>query len=200
MSFTELLSQLVGSASDTTLLLGAIIAICALLFEDASTIIVGVLASDGSIPLMVGLIPLYIGVMLGDICFYTIGYLARTHPKLDRYVDHAYIVPIRTWLKARYALTIFSARFIPGTRLPTYMASGFFRASFLTFLLMDALGVFLWTSALFFVAYWFGSTTGWLGPVRYGLAAILLLLLFFIGRHNLGVYRKMVREHSETAS
>lgn len=190
------LSQLLGNASDTTLLLGTLIAVAAFFFEDASTVIVAVLASDGTIPLLAGLIPLYVGVMLGDILFYAIGYAARTHPKLDRHVDHAYLMPIRAWLRERYALTIFSARFIPGTRLPTYMASGFFRAPFLTFLLMDALGVLLWTSTLFFVTYWFGTST-WLGPLRYIIAVLLLVALFLVGRRNLRAYRRQVREQQD---
>ena len=87
-------------------------------------------------------------------------------------------------------LTVFSARFIPGSRLPTYTASGFFRSPLSTFIMTAIVATSIWTTVLFTASYWFGNLTSeWMGPVRWGIALAFLLALFFIARHNLLAYR-----------
>jgi membrane protein DedA with SNARE-associated domain len=133
--------------------------------------------------------------VIGDIGFYSLGWLASTHPRLARYVDHDFIAPLRVWLETRFILTVFSARFIPGSRLPTYVASGFFRSPLSTFMMAAILATSLWTTFLFSASYWFGNfTSEWIGPVRWGIALVFLLVLFFIGRHNLLAYRAKKNE------
>lgn len=158
--------------------------------EDPTTIIVGVLAADGIIPLPLALFSLYVGIVVGDIGLYCLGWLASTSPRLARYVDHDFIAPFRTWLETRYILTIFSARFIPGARLPTYTSSGFFRSPLSTFIVVAIGATSIWTTFLFFASYWFGNfTSQWIGPLRWGVALLFLGILFFIGRHNILAYR-----------
>lgn len=50
-------------------------------------------------------------------------------------------------------------------------------------------------TTLFSVSYWFGNTTSeWLGPVRWGIAALFLFSLFLFGKRNLDVYRAKKNE------
>lgn len=185
-----LLNLIGGGAMSSTLLFFLIIVIGVFLLEDTTTVIVGVLAADGVIPISFALSSLYAGIVLGDIGLYFLGYLASTHPRLARYVDHDFVVPFRVWLENRFVLTIFSARFIPGSRFPTYTASGFFRSPLSTFILTAIAATSIWTTFLFTISYWFGSlTAGWLGHFRWGIAGVFLIALFFIGRHNLLAYR-----------
>ncbi|MBI2025642.1 VTT domain-containing protein [Candidatus Kaiserbacteria bacterium] len=185
--FLDFISGAVGSQ---ILLLSLAIILCAAVLEDVTTIIVGVLAADGLIAVPVALFSLYAGVILGDIGLYSLGRLARTHPRLARYVDHDLIAPFRAWLASRYVLTVFSARFIPGSRLPTYTASGFFRSRFSIFALTILAAISVWTTALFSAAYWFGSISSkWLVHARWGLALLLLAVLFLVARHNIKMYR-----------
>src|SRR4029079_556134 len=51
---------------------------------------------------------------------------------------------------------LLSSRFVPGTRLPTYLAAGFLRLSFPRFLLITGIAVGVWTAALFGLARIFG--------------------------------------------
>jgi len=189
------ISHLIDGAVGNTALLSFTIILGTLILEDMTTVIVGVLAADGIVPIPLALFSLYIGVVSGDVGFYCLGWLARTHPRLASYVDHDFIAPIRTWLKTRYVLTIFSARFIPGTRLPTYAASGFFRSPFSTFVLTASTAILIWTTILFSVSYWFGNfTSEWIGPVRWGIALAFLLAIFFTARHNLLAYHAKKEE------
>lgn len=183
------LSHLIGGAVGSSALSLAII-LGTFILEDPTTVIVGVLAADGVIGVPTALFSLYAGIVIGDIGLYCLGYLASTHPRLARYVDHDFIAPFRTWLETRYVLTIFSARFIPGSRLPTYTASGFFRSPLSTFVLTAILATSIWTTLLFSASFWFGSfTSEWEGPFRWSIALAFLLALFFIARHNLLAYR-----------
>ena len=187
---TSFLSCVSGGAVDSTVLLSLAIILCAFLIEDVATVIVGVLAADGIVPIPVAFISLYIGIALGDTMFYALGSFARTHPRLAHYIDHNFTAPFRSWLEHRYAFTVFSGHFVPGLRSTTYIASGFFRLPLSTYIPMAIAGGMVLLTTLFFVAYWFGGlTSGWVSHVRWGIAAIFLLTLFFIGRHNFLAYR-----------
>jgi membrane protein DedA with SNARE-associated domain len=158
--------------------------------EDVTAVIIGILAADGVLSIPVALSCLFIGIVLGDSSIYLLGRIASTYPRLGRYVGHDFFVPFRTWLQRRYVLTVFSARFIPGSRFLTYVACGFFRLRFPTFFLTAIAAASIWTTILFSASYWFGGLTShWLAHLRWGIVAVFLLLLFFIGRHNLRLYR-----------
>lgn len=184
------LSHLIGGSVGSTALLSFGIMLSTFVLEDTTTVIVGLLAADGIIGVPLALFSLYAGIVLGDIGFYFLGWLASTSPRLKHYIDNDFIAPFRAWLETRYILTIFSARFIPGSRLPTYTASGFFRSPLSTFVVTAIAATSVWTTFLFSASYWFGNfTSDWMGPVRWGIAFVFLLVLFFIARHNLLAYR-----------
>jgi len=190
MSPFILLSSLIDSAVGNIFVLPLIIILGALISEDATSVILGILAADGAISIPIAFSSLFVGIVLGDSGIYLLGRFASTHPLLERYVSHDLLAPFREWLKKRFVLTVFSACFIPGSRFLTYVSCGFFRTPFLTFLLTAIAATSIWTAILFSVSYWFGSfTSGWLAHLRWGIAAIFLLSIFFIGRHNLRVYR-----------
>ncbi len=175
---------IIGAAASPFLFAAAIM-IGVFFVEDPTTIIVGLLAADHIISIPLALASLYAGIIFGDILLYGIGWLASKHPWFARYVDHEMTAPFRGWLETRFAITVFSARFIPGARFPTYTTSGFFGSPLGTFILVVTAAASVWTTALFAASYWFGTlTTELIGPVRWGIAAIFLIILFFIGRHN----------------
>lgn len=184
------LSGFIGDAVGSLVLLSFAIILCSSVFEDLTIIVVGVLAAEGIIPVPVAFPSLYAGILLGDTALYWLGRLARTHPGLARYIKHDFVASLRAWLESRYALTVFSARFIPGSRLPTYTASGFFGFPFSTFIATVVGAIAIWTTFLFSAAYWFSSLTAtWLGPARWGIALVFLLAILLVGRHNLIAYR-----------
>ncbi len=190
MPYVSFLSHLINGEIGSSVSLSLAIILGTFILEDPTTIIVGVLAADGFISLPLALFSLYTGIVVGDVGLYCLGYLASTHPRLARYVDHDFIAPFRTWLETRYILTVFSARFIPGARLPTYTSSGFFRSPLSTFIVVAIGATSIWTTLLFSASYWFGNlTTEWMKPLRWGIAAAFLIALFMIARHNILAYR-----------
>lgn len=190
MDISLLLSNLIAGAVGSSVSLSLAIILGTFILEDPTAVIVGLLAADGTISVPFALFSLYVGIILGDIGLYCLGWFASTHPRLKLYGDHELALPLRAWLETRFVLTIFWARFIPGSRLPTYAASGFFRSPLSTFILTTVVATSVWTTILFYASYWFGNITStWMDYHRWGVAAAFLLALFFIGRHNLLAYR-----------
>ncbi|MDE1919520.1 MAG: DedA family protein [Patescibacteria group bacterium] len=190
MSSFPLLTHFIGGSVGSYVSLSIAIILGTFVLEDPTAVIVGLLAADGTIGIPIALFSLYVGIIAGDIGLYFLGRLASTHPWLERYVDHELALPFRAWLESRFVLTIFSARFIPGSRLPTYAASGFFGSPLSTFIVTAILATSVWTTFLFWAAYWFGSaTSGWLDFERWGIVAAFLAALFLIARHNLLSWR-----------
>lgn len=190
MSPISFLSHFIGGAVGGSVSLPLAIILGTFILEDPTAVIVGMLAANGTIGVPVALVSLYAGIILGDIGLYFLGWFASTHPRLKLYSNHELALPLRTWLETRFVLTIFWARFIPGSRLPTYAASGFFRSPLSTFILTAVIATSVWTTFLFYAAYWFGNITSeWLAYERWSIAGAFLLALFFIGRHNLLAYQ-----------
>lgn len=189
---TFFLTHLIGGAVGSQVFLALVIILATFVLEDTTVVVVGLFAADGVLSLPLALGSLYTGIILGDVAMYSLGYLASTHPRLSAYVDHDFVAPFRTWIENRFILTVFSARFIPGSRIPTYAASGFFRSSFSTFLATVIGATSIWTTFLFTVSYLFGSLTSkWMQEVRWGIAIAVLVVLFLAARHNLRAYLAM---------
>ncbi len=183
--FTFLSHFAVGTV-DGILLLPFAIVLCAILFEDLTAIVVGVLAADGIVSVQVAFLSFYIGIVIGDAMLYSLGSLARTHPRLAHYIDHDFTASFRSWLESRYSLIIFFGHFVPGLRFTTYVASGFFRYPLSVFIPRAIASGLLLGTVLLSVSYWFGNVTSeWVSHIRWGIAGVFLLVLFFVGRHNL---------------
>ena len=198
------ISGFIGSAAvDSPLLLSLAIILCAVLIEDITTFIVGVLAADGILPIPVALISIYIGMAIGDTALYSIGAFARAHPRLAHYIDHDFTAPFRSWLEHSYGFKIFSGHFVPGLRFTTFAAIGFFRFPLRKYIPAAIAGGLVLEASLFTLSYWFGSLSSkWVGEVRWGIAAAFLLALFLIARHNIRTYceQKAVLDNPGTLS
>lgn len=185
------LTHFTADTATSEVLLSLAIVLCAMFFEDVTTVVVGVLAADALVDVPLALLSIYAGIALGDTALYSLGALARTHPRLAHYIEHDLTAPFRSWLEHGYALKAFSGHFIPGFRIATYAASGFFRFPLRTYIPMAIAGGLFLETILFTLSYWFGAfSSKWVGEVRWGIAAVFLLILFFIARHNITAYRK----------
>ncbi len=151
--------------------------------EDAATVLTAMDVQVGSLPLGVGLGALYVGIVLGDIGLYGLGYLAARVPWARRWVPPERMGIGRDWLHANLVRTVFISRFLPGARLPTYLACGFLGASLGRFTMTAILATLIWTSLLFGVSLHVGKLlVEYLGVWRWVGMAGFALTIVLIGR------------------
>jgi membrane protein DedA with SNARE-associated domain/pimeloyl-ACP methyl ester carboxylesterase len=115
------------------------------LSEDLACISAGVLVAEGHMSFLFAAFACFVGIFIGDMLLFVVGrYIGR--PALGRAPLRWLIRPgsldrASEWLVSNGAVAIATSRFLPGTRLPTYVAAGVLRTSarkFLVYFLMAA--------------------------------------------------------------
>ena len=150
--------------------------------EDAATVLAAVRAEEGGIAIPVALLALYSGIVIGDIGLYGLGALARRFPPVRRWLPDERTRPARDWICARVFRVVLISRFLPGMRLPTYTACGYFHANIKRFALAAIVATLIWTSLLFgislhvghFLIEHFGAWR-WVGAGGFAIGVVLIM-------------------------
>ncbi|HSH96371.1 MAG TPA: DedA family protein, partial [Roseimicrobium sp.] len=146
--------------------------------EDAPTIGSALLASVGTISWGTAFTGCFLGIWVGDALLYGLarglgrGWLSTSWAR--RFWEPAAVERSERWFAERGNWLLVASRFVPGTRLPTYLAAGFLRMPFGQFLLVTGLAVGAWTTILFLLAWRFGASLRGLLPS--GIAGVLALV------------------------
>ena len=176
----------------------ALIAFATLVSEDLTCIAAGLLVARGSLGFSEAVAACAVGIFFGDLMLYGLGRLGR--PWLGRaplkwLVTPADVARSSRWFLRRGALVILISRFVPGMRLPTYVAAGLLRTRFWWFTVNLLVPVILWTPLLVGLGRWVGGRVfGSFGLFeRYALPGFIALmlgvwLLLSLGR-SLATYR-----------
>ena len=129
--------------------------------EDLPTVSAALLAAAGAITWPAAFLGCFLGIWLGDALLYlTARGLGR--PMLERawarrFFDPAAVSRSERWFADKGTWLLISSRFVPGTRLPTYLAAGFLRLPFGKFLVVTGVTVGAWTIAIFALAHLLGA-------------------------------------------
>lgn len=166
--------------------------------EDLTCISTGLLIHQGRIPATFGLAACFIGIFLGDLLLWAAGRVGSRF--LRRRLDHPRIASLAQWFDRNAAVAIFASRFMPGTRLPLYVAAGALGRRAAPFVLWTCVASLIWTPLLVLPIAYFGAPlvamlTNWLGggwlPLALGamflllLIRVLMLLTTSVGRARL---------------
>ncbi len=154
---TEMIGDMLGMMKDQPLLLFWAILLATFILEDVATVTAGLLAADGMIHPAAALSALYIGIIIGDLGLYGLGYGAGQWQWLRERIGMDRLNKGRDWLGQRLILTLLGARFVPGLRLPTYTTSGFVRVPLTRFAMIIVTACLLWTTSFFFLVLTFGQ-------------------------------------------
>ena len=120
--------------------------------EDLSCVAAGIFAADGHIDYLTATIACTLGIWLGDIGLYLIGWLmARgllrwgwAKRKMERMSKSSW----RRAFDQHGTKILFTSRFLPGTRVPSYLAAGAIGWSLWRFAAVMAVAVVIWTPLL----------------------------------------------------
>jgi membrane protein DedA with SNARE-associated domain len=173
-------------------LLPVAVAIASMFLEDVTVVFAGVMSSDHYISPLVAVLAVIFGIGFTDFLFYALGSLARTHERLARFVEHERAAPFKDWIHDQLTTTVLTARFLPGFRLPIFLACGFFGVPFKRFAPIVLISDVVWSVVLFGIAYLFGYFTfGWLGVLRWPIALVVVASAFFVGRTRFNKLRAL---------
>ncbi|MCP3957655.1 MAG: alpha/beta fold hydrolase [bacterium] len=128
-----------------------LIAFATLASEDLTCIATGLLVARGTLGFTAGTVACAAGIFFGDLMLYGLGRLGR--PGLGRaplkwFVSPQDVARSTRWFQRRGALVVLVSRFVPGMRLPTYVAAGLLRTNIWWFAINLLIPVALWTPLL----------------------------------------------------
>lgn len=166
-----------------------LIAAATLVSEDLTCIATGLLVAQGRLPFAAGVAACFFGILIGDGLLFLLGrWLGRpalTRAPLRWLVRPASVHRASAWFEHKGGKVILLSRFLPGLRLPTYVAAGMLGQRIRSFLMWFAIAGLLWTPALVGLSTWAGKEVtealhaleGYLVPVL-----VLLALGLYFGQ------------------
>ncbi len=155
----------------------------AIVSDDLALITGSLLVSTGIIPPELAIPALIIGIFTGDVCLYLVGYSASSLPFLERILPLPQRPGIRQFLEKRRTPMLFFSRFLPGTRMATYISFGYFRLSLTHFMVVIICAGIIWVNLIVWsveTVHPYFAHMGTLGNILAGLVIALLAIL--IGR------------------
>jgi membrane protein DedA with SNARE-associated domain len=166
--------------------------------EDVPTVSAALLAAAGSLSWQTGFLGVFLGIWMGDALLYllarSVGRPLLQHSWAKRFFDPAAVARSEQWFAGKGTWLLLSSRFVPGTRLPTYLAAGFLRLPFGRFLLVTGAAVAAWTVGIFLLARTFGDELlRWLQRWNSGGLAVVLLVIALAAAIRLSV--KLSQRH-----
>ncbi len=176
-------ASLLALAGHSPLLQVVTIVFATFVLEDAATAMAAMQAEQGGISIGLALASLYVGIVLGDLGLYGLGWLSARLPWIARLLPPHRKAAINAWLKGRVFKVVLISRFLPGLRLPTYTTCGFLGADLRQFTLAAVIATTCWTSLLFGASLKVGQVLiDHFGAWRWVGAAGFVLFVILAGR------------------
>lgn len=136
----------------TALVIFVLLALATLVSEDLTCIWAGIMVAEGRINLLLGTLACLLGIFIGDLLLFmagrVIGRSALSHAPLKWFVRESDVARGSQWFRRRGMAAIAISRFMPGTRLPTYVAAGLLDTSPLKFAFYFLIAAGVWTPLL----------------------------------------------------
>jgi len=150
--------------------------------EDIPTVSGALLAAAGKLSWATAFLGVFLGIWSGDALLYllarAVGRRLLQHSWAKRFFNAPKVARSEQWFSEKGTWLLVASRFVPGTRLPTYLAAGFLRLPFPRFLLVTGSAVVLWTGGIFLMATSLGpELLRWVQRWNSGGWAVVLLML-----------------------
>lgn len=164
------------------------LALSTLIQEDVPAVSAAWLTATGALGAPTGFLGVFLGIWGGDFLLYGfargIGRRLVDRPWFRRFLEPTAVERSERWFAAQGTWVLVASRFVPGTRLPTYLAAGFLRLPVGRFLAVTGLAVAFWTGALFLLTQAIGprvlrflGTWGAEGSMRTAVVVATAILL-----------------------
>lgn len=128
------------------------LALATFVSEDAACVAAGALIQTGALSAPAGVAACAVGILAGDLGLWGLGRYGRSAASAfacgRRVLARGRSPALESALRRGAAVALIASRFLPGTRLPLYIAAGLSGVSLSTFAGSTALAVSLWTPLL----------------------------------------------------
>ncbi|XAL99561.1 alpha/beta fold hydrolase [Phycisphaeraceae bacterium D3-23] len=185
------------------------------ILEDPTSIAVGLFIKAGQIDLFLGVFAVLVGIFLGDLGLYMIGFVlgrrALRWKPVARFVPTRQVDALGAWFDKKGWKAVLASRFIPGSRLPLYVAAGVTGNKPGRFMLWTFLAVCIWVPVILFSVILLGNAAkspfqalldrgGWVAFVLVVLVLMVvmntaLMLMSREGRRKLAIRIQKLRHH-----
>lgn len=134
------------------LLILALVALATFVSEDLTCVGAGLLVATGRLGFVPVTAACLVGIVVGDLNAFLAGRIfgraALSRAPLKWIVTDKQVQRASAWFRERGPAIILASRFLPGTRVATFVAAGVLHTPFLTFALWFGLAALLWTPLL----------------------------------------------------
>jgi membrane protein DedA with SNARE-associated domain len=125
------------------------------LSEDAAVPSAAVMVASGVLSWELGFAACFLGIWLGDLWLYGMA-RALGAPFVTRFHIAPAVQRSQAWFEKRGSLVLVVSRFVPGLRLPSYLAAGAMCFSLRTFTIVTGLATAAWVTAIFVGSHFLG--------------------------------------------
>ncbi len=174
------------------LVLAVLLVLATLVSEDLACVAGGLLVASGRMGFVEATGACLFGIVVGDVALFlagrALGRAALARAPLKWFVSASSVERAGAWFERRGLAIIFASRFMPGMRLPTYVAAGMVRTPLARFTLYFAIAAVLWTPILVGISALLGETAMALFERFRGAALFvvpLVLVALFVVTHVL---------------
>lgn len=149
--------------------------------EDFGVILAAAASLAGAAPAVFLAAAILTGLVASDAWKYWMGRLARRYQWAHKFAEKPGVSIAGDLIRKEFIQTMLTARFVPGTRIPTYIAAGFFKADYPKYILTLMFTASLYICVVFGLFHTVGLVAGeeaiaWLPFVAIGL--VLAYILF----------------------
>jgi membrane protein DedA with SNARE-associated domain len=122
------------------------------------------------------------GLVASDTWKYWAGRAALYYPRARRFAEKPGVQAARDRVVNSLLTSLFVVRFVPGTRVPFYLACGLFKAPFIPFALGVMASGALYLGAAFALLHLLGTVAGTSARLYVGVGVVALIALIFVVR------------------
>jgi len=150
--------------------------------EDVAVIGAATASLHGAAPTPVILAAILTGLVCSDAWKYWMGRLARRYQWAHKFAEKPGVSIAGDLIRKEFLQTMLTARFVPGTRIPAYIAAGFFKADYLKYVLTLVLTASLYVTIMFGLFHGVGAVAGEQAKLWLPVIAVALLALYVLFR------------------
>lgn len=157
--------------------------------EDVAVIGAATASLAGAAPTPFLVAAILSGLVCSDAWKYWMGRLARRYDWAHKFAEKPGVSIAGDLIRKEFVQTMLTARFVPGTRIPAYIAAGFFKVDYVRYVLTLVLTASMYVGLMFVLFHSVGAVAGEKATFWLPIAAVVSLVSYiafrwFTHQHN----------------